>query len=43
VPFATKNKAKSADDDKNFKIGESVFQEYNEQLRIVFKYFSKKQ
>lgn len=43
VPFATKNKAKSADDDKNFKIGESVFHEYNEQLRIVFKYFSQKQ
>jgi len=41
--FATKNKAKSADDDKNFKIGESVFHEYNEQLRIVFKYFSQKQ
>ena len=30
VPFATKNKAKGSDDDKNFKIGESVFQEYNE-------------
>lgn len=43
VPFATKNKAKGADDDKNFKIGESVFSEYNEQLRIVFKYFSQKQ
>jgi hypothetical protein len=43
VPFATKNKAKGVDDDKNFKIGESVFSEYNEQLRIVFKYFSQKQ
>jgi hypothetical protein len=42
VPFATKNKAKSSEDDKNFKIAESVFTLYEEQLRIVFKYFCKR-
>jgi len=42
VPLATKNKAKSAEDDKNFKIAESVFVQYEEQLRIVFKYFCKR-
>lgn len=42
LPLATKNKAKSSEDDKNFKIAESVFVQYEEQLRTVFKYFCKK-
>jgi len=42
VPLAGKNKAKTAEEDKNFKIGEKVFDEYETALRTVFKYFSKK-
>ena len=42
APLATKNKAKSSDDDKNFKLAETVFQQFEVQLRTVFRYFSKK-
>lgn len=42
APLATKNKAKSSEDDKNFKLAETVFQQYETQLRTVFRYFSKK-
>mmetsp|Transcript_24999 Transcript_24999/g.31227 ORF Transcript_24999/g.31227 Transcript_24999/m.31227 type:complete len:293 (+) Transcript_24999:1609-2487(+) len=38
-----KNKAKSPEEEKQFKVTETVFEEYETQLRTVFKYFSKRQ
>mmetsp|Transcript_12567 Transcript_12567/g.12365 ORF Transcript_12567/g.12365 Transcript_12567/m.12365 type:complete len:172 (+) Transcript_12567:1589-2104(+) len=42
VPLATKNKCKSVEEDKQFKIAESVFLDYEEDLMKVFRFFSKK-
>ena len=41
--IASKNKAKSPEEEKQFKVTESVFDEYDVPLRTVFKYFSKRQ
>lgn len=41
-PMVGKNKAKSPDEEKQFKVCEPVFDEYESQLRTVFKYFSKR-
>jgi len=42
-PMVGKNKAKSPEEEKQFKVTETVFEEYETQLRTVFKYFSKRQ
>lgn len=41
-PNATKNKAKSLEEEKQFKIAEKVFEEYETQLKQVFAFFSKR-
>lgn len=41
-PLAGKNKAKTPEEEKNFKIAETVFEAYDSQLKQVFKYFSSK-
>jgi len=41
--LAGRNKAKTAEEEKNFKIAEKAFVEFDNELRTVFKYFSKKQ
>ena len=40
--MAGKNKSKTIEEDKQFKIAESVFNEYEDQLKKLFKFFSKK-
>lgn len=40
--MAGKNKAKTPEEEKNFKIAETVFETYDAQLKQVFKYFSSK-
>lgn len=42
MPLAGKNKAKTPEEEKNFKIAETVFDVYDAQLKQVFKYFSSK-
>lgn len=42
APNATKNKAKSVEEEKQFKIAEKVFEEYESQLKQVFSFFSKR-
>ncbi len=42
MPHAGKSKAKSPEEEKSFKIAEKVFDEYDENIRAVFKFFSKK-
>mmetsp|Transcript_16955 Transcript_16955/g.12040 ORF Transcript_16955/g.12040 Transcript_16955/m.12040 type:complete len:187 (+) Transcript_16955:1533-2093(+) len=42
MPLAGKNKAKTPEEEKNFKIAETVFEAYDSQLKQVFKYFSSK-
>lgn len=42
LPFANKNKAKSIEEEKNFKIAQQVLTDYETPLKSVFKYFSKK-
>jgi len=42
-PMVGKNKAKSPEEEKHFKVCEPIFDEYDHQLRTVFKYFSKRQ
>lgn len=41
-PNATKNKAKSLEEEKQFKIAEKVFEEYEPQLKQIFAFFSKR-
>lgn len=41
--MAGKNKAKSPEEDKQFKVCETVFEEFESPLKTVFKYFSKRQ
>ena len=38
-----KNKAKSPEEEKQFKVTETVFDEFDAPLKVVFKYFSKRQ
>lgn len=40
--IASKNKAKSNEEEKQFKVTECVFEEFDGPLRTVFKYFSKR-
>lgn len=42
LPNAIKNKSKTTEDEKAFKLADKVFDEYSEQLNQVFAYFSKK-
>lgn len=41
-PLATKNKAKTPDEEKQFRISEKVFEEFKDQLSAIFKHFSRK-
>ena len=41
-PMAVKNKSKSQEEEKQFKLADKVFADYSEQLHQVFNYFSKK-
>ena len=42
-PMVNKNKAKSPEEEKQFKVTETVFDEFDAPLKVVFKYFSKRQ
>jgi len=42
MPLAVKNKSKTQEDEKAFKLADKVFEEYAEELSCVFNYFSKK-
>ena len=42
MPLAVKNKSKTAEDEKAWKLADKVFEEYAEELGQVFNYFSKK-
>jgi len=42
MPNAGKNKAKSAEEEKQFKIAEKVFEEHEKELKQVFSFFSKR-
>lgn len=42
APLATKNKAKTADDEKNFKLAEKVFDMLDNELNELFNFISKK-
>lgn len=37
IPFAQKNKSKSIDDEKHFKLSEKVFEMYGESIDQLFK------
>lgn len=41
LPNAGKTKAKTSEEEKLFKIADKVFEEYEDKLLKVFKYFSK--
>jgi len=42
VTLAIKNKSKTQEDEKAFKLADKVFEEYTQELSAVFNYFSKK-
>jgi len=42
MPLAIKNKSKTQEDEKAFKLADKVFEEYAHELSCVFNYFSKK-
>jgi len=42
TPLAVKNKSKSGEDEKAYKLADKVFEEYSSELGQVFNYFSKK-
>lgn len=42
IPNAIKNKSKSPEDEKAFKLADKVFETYSQELMCIFNYFSKK-
>ena len=42
MPLAIKNKSKTQEDDKAFKLADKIFEEYSDPLTQVFQFFSKK-
>jgi hypothetical protein len=40
TPLAIKNKSKTQEDEKAYKLADKVFEEYSEELKSVFNHFS---